>query len=402
MPKTPAAPRKLTADQKVEKALNAQTAETRRKIEKRLSAYAQKRIRKDLNGDEETADQPPLSDAAQAAMKAAARILQPYGDEITQGDLDYVGEVIGAQDTGDADMDPASPIDMELDDKRDEAVDAKEIDKESDDGDDDKEGEDRDKTVEMADDDPPVSPPDDAGLDDDSGDEDDDPGEMDDDDPAGDDDDTPVNIALPADSPDGVDDADHQAATQAAREAYVSTLEATGYKVAKRHIQKRARTNDDMKLKAVIARIEKRAAKAEAELAVERNARLDREYRSRAESEFGALGEPEKVAKSLRHAHEKLGKEAADELENVLRAANSRIRKAAEYGGDLLSEIGHSRPGSSADSGEGRIQSMTEELIQKAVCDHPGKPQPSRAQVARQVLKSKEGRAEYARYRATR
>lgn len=393
------------AKRKVEQAVMSKLANTPAKtcarIEKSVKQLVKKRIGVQKADDDAEDDAPQmvekadgLSDQAQAALEAFGRLIAPYANEITTDDVVSVARAAGAKENA-----PAAEV----------AADAPAVvlDKADDD----------DDTAPVLNALDPEEEEEQEELDaDELGDEDDDFGPEDDDDPPDDaptvsmpDETPPPPPPVPPEAPDGISDELHDEAAAAARAAYASTLEAKGYRVMKskrtpqaaaprapmgkteqallQRIEKRA-----IKMERVNKALEDRNAKLEKALAVERDARLQREYEARAKSEFALLGEPERIAKCLRRAKDRLGDEGAAEFEAILKSAHSRLEAGAESGEGLFGEIG-SRLGDDSDANPlNKLEAMADEVVQKSASAGTK----TRSQAYRDVLKSPEGRKAWA------
>ena len=92
--------------------------------------------------------------------------------------------------------------------------------------------------------------------------------------------------------------------------------------------------------------LERKAQEAEQIAKAEREARVKAEIRKRAEG-YAGVGEVDKIAKALYEAQEKVSPEFAQELEEILKAAQERIAK-----GDLFKEFGSNGKPLSGDPSE--------------------------------------------------
>ena len=102
-------------------------------------------------------------------------------------------------------------------------------------------------------------------------------------------------------------------------------------------------------------------AKLHSDVAVEREDRLNREYANKA-AEFANLGEQGEVAALLKSAH---GNEAeTNRLMKVLKAANAQADQAARHG-SLFTEYG-SKLGGGAPTAESEISSLVNEIVEKS------------------------------------
>lgn len=129
----------------------------------------------------------------------------------------------------------------------------------------------------------------------------------------------------------------------------------------------------------------------EKELRAERDERLNREFKQRA-SQFKHLGantdELATVMKSLSETDSK----AFDKVESILKAANEQMRTSALFG-----EIGSSMgPGSPVGDAMARLDTLVDSVVQKS----DGKR--TREQIFDEVLKTAEGKRLYAEYKNAR
>lgn len=130
-----------------------------------------------------------------------------------------------------------------------------------------------------------------------------------------------------------------------------------------------------------------KSTKLAAELEVEREDRLTREYVSRAQ-QYKALGDTDSLAKVLKSMHGAPEKDRV-EFEAVLKAADARVRAATEYGGSLYGEIGSTQAGPVGGTSESKLDALVDGIVQKSAGAK------SREQVYAEALKTPEGRALY-------
>lgn len=225
--------------------------------------------------------------------------------------------------------------------------------------------------------------------------------------------------------PDAVSDEDHQAAFAqaqdtyrqkldagesseaafaAAKQTYLLALDAAGYTV-----QKMAKTREDSmpehkegftpaqraQIDALLAaKVEslrgenkslvEKSAKLEADLAVEREDRLAREFAQRAE-QYADLAPASEIVPMLKSAHGH--PEQMQRLEAVLKSATERLRQSHQEGG-LFGELG-TRQASERSGPEAELEDLVKSVVSK------GADKGSEAQQYVTALKSKEGRALY-------
>lgn len=102
-----------------------------------------------------------------------------------------------------------------------------------------------------------------------------------------------------------------------------------------------------------------RIAKAEANAATERDARLSREYLEKARGFEGLVVKAETLGTVLREVDEKLTKEAAAEIGRILKAASEAVASS-----DLFRE--HGGPGADVTEGEAALVAKAEEIHKAA------------------------------------
>lgn len=139
----------------------------------------------------------------------------------------------------------------------------------------------------------------------------------------------------------------------------------------------------------------KKNADLEKEIKTERDARVLKEFEAKA-STFKHLGantqELAEVMKSLSETNPK----ALEKIESVLKSNDEQLRVAAMSGGGLYGEIG-SRQGA---GGAGDAEAKLDRLVDSVVSKSDGNL--SREQIYDEVLKSKEGKALYREMKQTR
>ena len=301
-------------------------------------------------------DHKPLSDRAQAALKATARILAPFKDEITDDHLDAIQQEIGMpmdEETPSDDDEGPGKIEMSMD-----APDGvKPEDHEAAMGESKKAYMDHMKKM----------------------------GYRQHPDPSTDE----TNATKSADDG-GEDDNEEE---ESVGKVVKSALDLSAF-------PKEQRSQLEQVFKAAHAVSEqnkelvKKNADLEKEIRQERDIRLTREFEDRAKN-FKHLGanttELAKVMKSLSET----SPDALSKFESVLKGANEQLRVVKAFNTEsVFDEIGTKAGGGGSNAGE-----QLETLVDSVVAKSDGK---SREQVYEEVLKTKDGKRLYAEYKASR
>jgi hypothetical protein len=304
-----------------------------------------------------------LSDQAQAALKAVARLLAPYKDEISDADMDALQDSLGMAQAPNSDADDSAPVPpppMPMQAPQVPGSPAQAMSRAP--------GPPRApmlppqlrvrKAAQTMMDKGKKEPPDDA-----------DEKEMETDDAEADDKKVTDSKTKPYKSKSGGVMADSETKVEKSADGKLE------------EIFKRAAA-----LEAQNQELVAKSAQLESELAVEREDRLQREYLVRAE-EYRGLGDPASVAKVLKSMHG-ASDEAQKEFEAVLKAANQRVRATEAFGGSLFSESGSRLGGNTGGSALGKLDALVDSQVSKST----GK---SREQIYAEIMKSAEGKALY-------
>lgn len=339
-------------------------------IDTAVRSMVQKRDIAKANGD----DAPlALSERAQAAIKAVARILAPFKDEITDADLDALQAAIGMSEGIDEQqehegepVEQAAALSSGGDDEDEDKPELEEKlghDLYPEEG---KPSEDRNQHAPIV---------------------------------------AKAADAMSMECPPGVDPEHHAKAMDAAKEAYTKNIADKGY------VQK---TNEDAPMtdaNEVLKRLDAfpqaqrdqvqalfrstmdehkkliRKSKAlEAELQHERDIRLDQEYLTKANILAPDLGDEDrrdmaKILKSLASTD----KPAADKLEAILKSAHAQHEEVSKMGG-LFGEYGSRLSGGGAGSAESKLDALVDSIVMKTSGEK------TREQIYKQVVMSPEGK----------
>lgn len=378
--------------EKVAKRL-ANLTDSERKLVQKAAATALKPLLERIKKLGEDDSEEPMSEQLQATLASVARLILPYKDQLTKDDLLSLAEEVGIED---------APDDSE---DEDDLEDDEEVSKNA--------GEDGSSEDSDADDDASDSDSDDDDdTDEDSEEEESEEKEIIEDEVV-----QKVGAeSLTTEAPDGVSKEEHEAALQAAKLAYTSILEKSGYnkdeqadnkkdaepvtknksdlsafpKAQRRQMQRIFKAQKQ--LADANAVLIKKNASLQTEIESERVARLERQFEEQA-SAYAALGiDTKKISKIFK----KLGgdpkqKETLDEVVGILKAANEQLEQSREFGG-LYSEHG-SRLGNSGDaaSDEAALDRLAEEIVKKSAGEM------THAKAYDKVLQTKEGRKLYAK-----
>lgn len=313
-----------------------------------------------------------LNDRAQAAMKAVARILAPFADQLTQDDLASLGVAVGlGQDDeveGDTENDPT------LDDALGGAAGSVDVPEEK----------------LMADaNKPPFK-----------------------------------DVTMDMEPPVGVEDGDHKMAMGAAKKAYMASLAKKDYNckgddeggdeeedsmsdvsMAKKKVDKsavalsafapeqQAQLEAVFKSNAMLQQQNKDLIAKTAEMAQaverERDIRLSAEFIAKAEGFKNLSCDKADLASTLRGFHDRGDTEGLEKIERVLKAADAQAAAGGKFGG-LFSVKGASARPSTVGSANQKLDALVDGQVAKAA---GGK---TRAQIYTEVLDTPEGQALYA------
>jgi len=316
------------------------------------------------------ADDAPLglSDRAQAAIKAVARILAPFKDEITDEDLDALQAAIGMAEGIDEQQEhegEAEPVkDSDAEDKEVELEEKLGKDLHPEEG---KPSEDRNQSA------PVVAKAADG-------------------------------IAM--ECPQGVDKEHHDDALLAAKDAYQKHLEEKGY--IHKNLEEDAMSKESVLKSLDLSafpqpqreqmrtlflntmeeqkKLVLKAKTLEDELRHERDLRLEQEYMATAAEIAPMLAEAERkdfatILKSLNATD----KNAAGKLEAILKSAHAQYADGIQWGG-LFSEHGSKLSGNGTGSAEAKLDALVDSVVMKAAGEK------TREQIYKQVLMSPEGK----------
>lgn len=320
-----------------------------------------------------------LSERAQSALQAVARILAPFRDEITGPDVDALVDALGiecaddeeeAADEG-ADLIDVSPVAMSAETQNPKVEEAAKASK------------DQSMTDTV----------------------------------------TKGDIAMDMSPPAGVASSDHKAAMGKAKDAYMNHLagmkkmdETVDSKKAKDGEEEmcKAKGDDenemegDVKKSADLEAIFKshkalvqehkdliaKSSSLEAELVAERSDRVLKEYVAKAEALAGCGADVQELALVLKGFHDRGDTEGLERMTRVLKASAEQANSANAFGGNLFGVAGSSAPSQDANSPQARLDALVTSVVQK---NTNGK---SEAQIYNEVIQTPEGRRLYAATRS--